>query len=267
MPNHVTNYLTVSGDPNSIKQLKELVKGEDQQFFDFNKIIPMPKELEGTTSPTRIVSQAEYDEKLRLKNEGKLHEFETLPITQAMFDDYRQRFGFTDWYSWRTNHWDTKWNCYSINADNWDSENTIVFQTAWSTPLAIFEELSRKFPDLSISVRYYDEDFGSNVGEFTLCGGEMEDQNIPDNLEDGLRLAVDISGDDYQYTEGLCEYEEEENNGEYVNCLIKLAHENGVLLENYPIFVLKKLKALAIRSEQYERVIEINNLINKKRGK
>ena len=48
MATEVVNILSVSGDANEIKRFKELVKGVKDPF-DLNRIIPMPKELEGTT--------------------------------------------------------------------------------------------------------------------------------------------------------------------------------------------------------------------------
>ena len=128
------------------------------------------------------------------------------------------------------------------------------------------QELSRQFPEVKIEVRYYDEDFGSNVGEYTLLCGEVQELNIPRDITEGLRLAIDISGDDYHFTEGLVEYGEDHDfsESEYTQALIQIAHDNGVLLEAYPIPVLEKLKELAIECEQYERANEINKLIQKK---
>ena len=273
MPNHVTTKLTLSGDQAIISKLKEHVKGgankdDDgkESSFDFNKIIPMPIELEGGVSPTRVVSQSEYDEKMKLKEEGKLADWEGIPITHKMQIDFMNRFGADNWYDWRVQNWGTKWNCYQIFDENWENDNEIEFQTAWSNPLPILQELSRQFPEVKIEVRYYDEDFGSNVGEYTLLCGEVQELNIPRDITEGLRLAIDISGDDYHFTEGLVEYGEDHDfsESEYTQALIQIAHDNGVLLEAYPIPVLEKLKELAIECEQYERANEINKLIQKK---
>ena len=49
MPNWVCNHLTIKGE-NSIEIMKSmLIDDEDSEYgyaFDFNKILPMPKELE-----------------------------------------------------------------------------------------------------------------------------------------------------------------------------------------------------------------------------
>lgn len=48
MPNHVTNILELEGDNSEIKKLYENIKCEEEELgsIDFNKIIPMPKDLE-----------------------------------------------------------------------------------------------------------------------------------------------------------------------------------------------------------------------------
>ena len=49
MPNWCENRVDISGEPEDVKKFMELV-GEK---FNFQKIIPMPKELKDTTSPVR----------------------------------------------------------------------------------------------------------------------------------------------------------------------------------------------------------------------
>jgi hypothetical protein len=62
MPNHITNRLSIIGTGEQVAQVRAEIRGEEEdRFIDFHKIAPIPKELEGTVSPMRIVSQAEYD--------------------------------------------------------------------------------------------------------------------------------------------------------------------------------------------------------------
>ena len=55
MPNWCNNEVTMYADEETIKQLKAEVfttdKKTKQSYLDFNKVIPMPKELEDTISP------------------------------------------------------------------------------------------------------------------------------------------------------------------------------------------------------------------------
>ena len=47
MPNHVTNRISFRGDPEAIHRMLEAVKNDEEGYgsIDFNKILPMPKEL------------------------------------------------------------------------------------------------------------------------------------------------------------------------------------------------------------------------------
>ena len=48
MPNHVTNIIEIKGDPARISALFEAVKSDEYGLgsIDFNKLIPMPPELD-----------------------------------------------------------------------------------------------------------------------------------------------------------------------------------------------------------------------------
>ena len=61
MPNWCQNEVSIYGDSEYIKKLKAEVftvdKDNKQPYLDFNKVIPMPKELEDTISPSNVVSE------------------------------------------------------------------------------------------------------------------------------------------------------------------------------------------------------------------
>ena len=90
MPNHCYNYLEApDGDLSLIADYFSTEKREYSDlpdvFLDFQKIVPMPKELEGTTSPS----------------DGP------------------------NWYDWSVENWGTKWNSYDGNVtDDGISFNT-----------------------------------------------------------------------------------------------------------------------------------------------
>lgn len=54
MPNHVATVLTISGAMDEIKRFIQAVDSGEENRFSFEKILPMPKELEGTRSPVLI---------------------------------------------------------------------------------------------------------------------------------------------------------------------------------------------------------------------
>lgn len=104
-----------------------------------------------------------------------------------------EEYGTTDWYDWRINNWGTKWNAYETKLLN---DNSIGFQTAWSTPLDIIKELSLQYPSLEFEVKYADEDYGYNVGEYLFKNGEMTKDYIPKaGSEHAIQMAEEIIED------------------------------------------------------------------------
>ena len=133
MPNWCDNRVEIYGDnPDQIKEVKKTLAGK-KTCFDFNNIVPMPKELEGTTSPN---PEPDSFEAKRL----------------------RKQHGHDNWYDWCCDNWDTKWNSAGADLTS-DSNNSIIeyeFQTAWGPPIKVIEALREQYPDLNITA-FYDE--------------------------------------------------------------------------------------------------------------
>lgn len=112
-----------------------------------------------------------------------------------------EEYGATDWYDWHINNWGTKWNAYEAKLLN---DNSIGFQTAWSTPVDIVKALSLQYPSLQFEVKYADEDYGYNVGEYTFENGEITKENIPNSgSPEANRLAEEILGYSLEYESNL----------------------------------------------------------------
>jgi len=129
MPNWCTNRVEISGEAERVQQFKKDVASEES-IFDFNKIIPMPPELDVSSPP--------IDPEVAAKN--------------------IENHGFPDWYHWRIVHWGTKWNI-EIGPDHLNDEMdhlTYRFDTAWAPPQGIYDALVKKYPDLYFSW-FYDE--------------------------------------------------------------------------------------------------------------
>lgn len=277
MPNHITNRLTIIGTEEQVKQVLEAIKGErEDQFIDFNKIAPIPKELENTTSPTRIISQKEYDEQEKRIAEGNLTDNEnnwglSRGLTPELANEYRKKFGYADWYNWQIENWGTKWNAY----EQVQIENVIEFQTAWSTPFSLLVNLSLMFPEVTFEVRFADEDFGYNVGEYTLLGGVEILTNIPNGgSEEAYLMAMDIQyGTPEEYFECNKEIftddyinEDDEELSDYVAIMIDLAYKHKHYPSedcNYHKLALERFKELALVDENFELVIIIDKELNK----
>ena len=274
MPNWITNIVTFSGDEKIIAKLKEQVKGE-QSEFDFNKIAPIPKELEGTQSPTKIVTQEEYDKQEERITKGELTKEEkdwglSRGLTQELVNEYKEKFGFADWYGWQSHNWGTKWNACDVI----DMGEGFEFRTAWATPYNIFLKLSEMYPEIEIHVRYSDEDFGYNVGEYTLLDEEEIETYQPDGgSEEALELAMEIQygtpSDYFECNEEMFgEYidDDEEELGEYELTMIDIAYKHGVYPYEgceYHKLVLERFKELAMADENYELVAVIQKELDK----
>jgi hypothetical protein len=171
MPNHVTNKVYIeNGD---IMQILAIVASEGSEF-DFNKIIPMPESLSGTTSCS---SSTDDDKKRHAEN--------------------ILMYGHADWYSWSIENWGTKWNAYSVWVD--EDDECITFDTAWSTPHPIFAALSRLLPDATIIVKFADEDIGYNCGVLAYRNGVEDFIDMAGRDEESTRFACLIKYDDANF--------------------------------------------------------------------
>ena len=162
MPNWTYNKLTASDEV-----LKQIV--DENGEIDFNTIISMPKELEGTVRANRNSTKEEKDASEKLV----------------------EKYGSDNWYDWSVINWGTKWNGvsdepYSYVIGSGDTlftygEGIIHFRTAWSYPEGFIEALSKKFPNEEFTVEW-EEDEGS--GEvFLIKNGKKaikEEWGLPD---------------------------------------------------------------------------------------
>ena len=176
------------------------MEGQPLGSIDFNKLLPLPKELDmeaGTRTDRGLklvreyhsaladlerqkpgLTPAEYALALR-KCEG-LYRKQRLadPVTWALGEQAYsnvQQFGSPTWYEWCNRNWGTKWNVYGFPPLKKDSD-TMEFFTAWDSVPKIITLLSRKYPEQAITYRWADEDIGRNVGEMMLKGGEVIDR-------------------------------------------------------------------------------------------
>jgi len=147
MPNHVYNVISVEG-----KYADRLKKIAEVGLCRYYK--PMPKELEGFSSPVSIVSEEEYQKALA-SDDGIMG----LPMTAQMQSDFIRKYGDDNWYKWCNRNWGTKWGVYDGECDG----GRYSFTTAWSTvSSSIIQMLLNDIPDL---VHWWEEEqgFGEEV--------------------------------------------------------------------------------------------------------
>lgn len=201
MPNYVRNIVKMAG----IADLPIFSEVDGQKVFDFNKLIPMPSELQvekGTKTEYCIIyyltercniqikdlseenarqvnalvgnffSSNWPEEVFRrvsewLKDASEAECDEAYASGRQYISNY-EKYGAPTWYEWRCQNWGTKWNaCQTLLLD----QDTLLFDTAWSNPAPIIQKLGEMYPAVEIEHWWADEDVGSNTGHRTLFDG------------------------------------------------------------------------------------------------
>jgi hypothetical protein len=201
MPNWCDNQLSITGPNSVIDKIEKIVKDDDSHKENglLNFFHPMPKELEGTTSPSSASKKP-----------------------QPMIE------GFDCWYDWRCHNWSTKWEVcefYGVDrqyhSEQNEGESTIsfAFSSAWAPPIGAYEKFLENNSDCSVRAFYYEGgcDF---MGEWRDgvddCYAPSDYKSTDDFWQDGIGSTLD---DVFNITESMAEYEaeqEEENLNEDV---------------------------------------------------
>lgn len=214
MPNYVRNIVKMKG----IADLPLYNERPGEKYFDFQKLIPMPAELdvedgsrteqriiyfltERCTIPVRDLDQRKSDlvRKLVSNDFAKMDWPEevfnrTLNWMSGATDEERdnayeggrqyisnyETHGFTTWYGWCRHNWGTKWNACETQIINPD---TIAFDTAWSNPGPIIRKLGELYPDRRIEHWWADEDVGYNTGHRVVENGVEQVECYDGGLE------------------------------------------------------------------------------------
>lgn len=187
MPNHVYNWIAL-GELSAPQQekLNAIINTPNGLCGYYH---PMPDDIRNTTSPTRIVSEAEY--KKIMKENKKIDRtkpfyYEPKPITKKMQKALMEKYGCDNWYDWAYQNWATKWGCYDSELDG----DTLRFTTAWSVvDMDIIYKFAQDFPTFEL---HYEEEQGWG-GTIEFADGEfvsLEEFDIPewkeiDIVEDG----------------------------------------------------------------------------------
>ena len=93
---------------------------------------------------------------------------------ETSFRDWHERRSGTMENGFRDGHWGTKSNAsYStLREGATDKKATIEFDTAWSPPEPIIIELSKQFPKLAFSLKYWEGGAGYR-GILRVKGGKI----------------------------------------------------------------------------------------------
>lgn len=211
MPNHVTSRIVATGPVADLRAFRELF---DDETLDFNRIIPMPEILrdaeEGSLAELgAVLLVAKGQNPFGPSVLAGLHQHEVDAVMAAGSGHIPERVaaylaqnpaceekglhrlraiaetGYSSWYQWSIDHWGTKWDAYSPMTTDAEPEDGAIgfgFDTAWSFPTPIFEELARRFPTLTFDCVCFDEGWNFagegifSAAEITFATGEATDE-------------------------------------------------------------------------------------------
>lgn len=216
MPNHVKHKMTANGQKEEVEKFFATIKTKDD-LFDFGNLIPVPEYIklpEGVDGIPSFVSDAA--ELLMLRSGQKVLDFRGNQKQERHIINYGhkmkwedkhfeylvrcckaiQQCSFSNWWPWNVYNWGTKWGAYRIERNG----NELKFETAWSTPLPIWHKIAEKFPTLSITVLYADEDYGANCGTINIEKGHVNHEEV--NTKDFSYKVWDLDKEEIQE---LCE--------------------------------------------------------------
>jgi hypothetical protein len=199
MPNHTANNFTITGPIADIKRFIDIAKDGDTEL-SFNKLVPMPDELRGISSPVRIMTQAEIDEVWatwnKQKADGTLSEYQKggpfgLGITKETSDSYKVKYGVDNWYDWAIANYGSKWGVYdegewNITEDGDITSAGINYQTAWSPVTKAWETISKNYPSLEFFHEFADEGGGFVGNQLIQNGDIVEDNDYEWDSDEGI---------------------------------------------------------------------------------
>ena len=187
MPNWCDNQITITGPSSVIDKIEKIVREDDS--YENNGLLnffrPMPKELEGTTSPGSSADKP-----------------------QPMIE------GFDNWYDWRCENWGTKWEvCEFYGVDRQGDTISFGFSSAWAPPIPAYQtflmNMSEQKQDVSLKAYYYEGgcDFmGCWDNGDDDCYAPSELKSTDDWWNDGIGYELDEM---FNITESMAEYEAE----------------------------------------------------------
>lgn len=160
MPNNVRNRLTIKGPKLTLSKIMgemvSMVEGRDgtkqPYWFDFNKLIPMPEQLQDIQTGSTWIDGKSYSQWREIDGQQ-------VGLTEADVKALTKAYGAADWYKWAVANWGTKWNAYDVQDPVLTTRSLKYdFETAWGDPRPVIEKLAEKY----------------NVTVVVRCSGEVD---------------------------------------------------------------------------------------------
>lgn len=266
MPNYVKNQITFDCSEEEFQEILNIIKRPDGSLgtFDFNSIIKMPDELDimagtETTDGYKIYSKflEEYKEKNNISGDININDIDEKSekeyLKKVLDNTLKERedrvkkqwelgkqatinikkYGYATWYDWRLIHWGVKWNALESYILENENVRGIQFETAWSPPLEVIEEMSRKFSDIPITIEWADEVFGNTCGRIRYEDGNLLEDYFPENEKEMAKIYCKIHDVTEEWLFGDSSEEvktqEKENTQEKVGVSLEDSYDKTIL--------------------------------------
>jgi len=154
MPNWCFNTVTIKGDKEEIKRVREQL-----------------------SKPFQMPNRDWKTDEVTIENINPVFSFwNIVRVPEDKLDEYHSVHGFSNgeqtgnteynWYNWNIREWGTKWDVATeaFIADEGDDYVVYSFNTAWSPPAYALNALSAQYPTLEIMNEWEEEQgFGSTM--------------------------------------------------------------------------------------------------------
>lgn len=186
MPNWITNKVSA---PKEV--LKSLINAEGR--IDFKMLIPFAGTfpwdgIDGAAEQCAevITLQPLNDHPLIASLQHSNRQgTSALKLSDEQFEQFvqmlrnKRQTGYFHSLDFANAEWGTKWN--ACNQSPCADADMLEFETAWACPEPIYKALSAMHPDAEITVRFADEDIGSNCGTMVFKDGQIASADVAPN--------------------------------------------------------------------------------------
>lgn len=180
MPNWCMNELTIKGPRDERNRFMAMIRTDEEErpYAIFQRIIPMPVELEGTTSPAPDSPEPHPNWAVMLANGEITQEWYDVLCAEnvARYESKQAAIaatGYASWWEWQHANWGVKWgdsDTYLVDHD--DSLTSMKFDTPWGPPDTGMMKVSAKFPTLTFLLEYNEPGMGF-MGVLVYDNGEV----------------------------------------------------------------------------------------------
>jgi hypothetical protein len=193
MPDWIENVLEINGDAEEVNEVIETIKGDPykdgrERKIDFNKISPMPPELDIEASDRGKIAHfllfGYSDEFYNQNNIIEIHKrFSELSLQEQKeavdiglaYQQNLIKHNSRTWYEWCWENWGTKWNADHFEIRN--SPNLICFRTAWEPRICLMKKLSTMFPKVTLRFSYTEPHY-DDYEQVIIENGEVSESSI-----------------------------------------------------------------------------------------